>query len=57
VIEPLQHSRHELSAWHPGATPGELAEMLVRRHVWEQTAKFVQSARRTVVIREALALW
>jgi hypothetical protein len=48
---------HELRERHPGATPSELAEMLVRDDAWEQNAKFVPSARRTVVIREALALW
>jgi hypothetical protein len=48
---------HELRERHPGATPGELAEMLIHDDVWEQNAKFVQSARRAVVIREALTLW
>jgi hypothetical protein len=48
---------HELSERHPGATPGELAEMLARDHAWEDNAKLVQPARRTVVIREALTLW
>jgi hypothetical protein len=48
---------HELSERHPGATPGELAELLVRDHAWEENAKLVQPARRTVVIREALTLW
>ena len=48
---------HELRERHPGATPTELAEMLIGDDVWEQNAKFVQSARRTVVIREALTLW
>jgi hypothetical protein len=47
---------HELRERHPGATPSELAEMLARDDVWEQHAKFVQSARRTIVIREALML-
>jgi hypothetical protein len=48
---------HELSERHPGATPGELAELLAGDHVWEANAKLVQPARRTVVIREALTLW
>jgi hypothetical protein len=48
---------HELRERHPGATPGELAEMLGRDDAWEQHAKFVHAARRTVVIREALTLW
>ena len=48
---------HELRERHPGATPIELAQMLVREDVWEQKATFVQPARRTVVIQEALGLW
>jgi hypothetical protein len=48
---------HELREKHPGATPAQLAQMLVREPVWEQKAKFVPTARRTVVIREALVLW
>jgi hypothetical protein len=48
---------HELRERHPSASPSELAEMLVRDRVWEQHARFVESARRTVVIREALTPW
>jgi hypothetical protein len=48
---------HELRERHPGASASELAEMLAREGVWEQHAKFVEAARRPVVIREALAPW
>ena len=48
---------HELRERHPGATPSELAEMLARDDAWDQNARFVQSERRTVVIREALTPW
>jgi hypothetical protein len=48
---------HELRERHPGANPSELAELLVRDAVWEQHARFVQSERRAVVIREALTPW
>ena len=48
---------HELRERHPGAIPSELAEMLARDDVWNQNARFVQSARRTIVIGEALMPW
>jgi hypothetical protein len=48
---------HELHEQHPSLNPRELAEMLVRDRVWEQHARFVEPARRTVVIREALTSW
>jgi hypothetical protein len=48
---------HELRERHPGASPGELAEKLVRDRVWERHAKFVESTRRTIVIQEALTPW
>jgi len=48
---------HELRERHPGASPGELAELLARDRVWDQHARFVRSESRTVVVREALTLW
>src|SRR5262245_52616445 len=48
---------HELRERHPSASPNELGEMLVRDRVWDQHARFVESTRRTVVIREALTPW
>jgi hypothetical protein len=48
---------HELRERHPATTPGELAEMLARDDAWDQNARFVQSERRTVTIREALMPW
>jgi hypothetical protein len=48
---------HELRERNPGATPGELADMLARDDVWKQNAKLVPPARRTFVTREALMLW
>jgi hypothetical protein len=48
---------HELRERHPGATPGELAQMLARDNVWEQNAKLVPPGRRTFVTLEALMPW
>jgi hypothetical protein len=48
---------HELRERHPGATVGELGNMLAGDDVWTQNAKLIPPARRTFVIREALMPW